>query len=180
MLKHLHPQTVTAKGHLTQSRQNLQYTKTKPVNEKVYLTTYKKSIKALTISDKTDSLNTPEDTIQASKHNDFFPTSDSPNIKRNEVLYSLVESSLSGLSYIDLAGKFPYRSAQGNEYILVAYHYDANAILVQPLKNRQAASITEAWEKINACFEFAAVKPSTCILDNEASQDLQIALNKKH
>ena len=62
---------------------------------------------------------------------------------------------------------------------MVAYHYDANTILAQPLKNRQAASITEAWEKINACFEFAAVKPSTCILDNEASQDLKTALNKK-
>ena len=53
-----------------------------------------------------------------------------------------------------------------------------NAILAQPLKNWQATSVTEAWKKINACFEFAAVKSSTCIIDNEALQDLKAALNK--
>ena len=117
------------------------------MDEKIYLDNIRKNIKALIASGKTDSSQSLEDIICASMHKDCFPPSDSPNIKRNEVLYSLVESSPSGLSYIDLTGRFPYRSAQGNEYILVAYHYNANAILAQPLKNRQVASITEAWEK---------------------------------
>lgn len=58
-----------------------------------------------------------------------FSSSDGPNIKTNEVIYALFNSSPSGLAYIDLTGRFPYRSARGNEYIFVAYHYDANAIL---------------------------------------------------
>ena len=37
-------------------------------------------------------------------------------------------------AYMDLIGRFPYCSSRGNEYILVAYHYDANAILGVPLK----------------------------------------------
>ena len=114
------------------------------MDEKIYLDNIQKNIKALIASGKTDSSQSLEDIIRASMHKDCFPTSDSPNIKRNEVLYSLVASSPSGLSYIDLTGRFPYRSAQGNEYILVAYHNDVNTILAQPLKNRQAASITEA------------------------------------
>ena len=178
MSKHLHPQTATAKGHLAQSRQNLQSTKTKPVDEKIYLDNIRKNIKALIASGKTDSSQSLEDIIRASMHKYCFPPSDSPNIKQNEVLYLLVDSSPSSLSYIDLTGRFPYRSDQGNEYVLVAYYYDANAILAQPLKNRQAASITKAWEKINANFEFAAVKPATCIIDNEASHDLKTALSK--
>ena len=35
---------------------------------------------------------------------------------------------------MDLMGRFPYQSSRGHEYILVAYNYDGNAILAQPLK----------------------------------------------
>ena len=48
-------------------------------------------------------------------------------------------------TYSDLTGKFPIQSSRGNNYILVAYHPDANAILVTPLKNRSATCIVEAW-----------------------------------
>lgn len=43
---------------------------------------------------------------------------------------------------MDLTGQFPYRSAKGNEYLLIGYHNDANAILAIPIKNRQAETIT--------------------------------------
>ena len=66
---------------------------------------------------------------------DLFPPSDSPNLKINEVIYSIIDSPPTGLSYIDLTGRFPYKSTRGNEHILVGYHYDANAILATPLKN---------------------------------------------
>ena len=109
---------------------------------------------------------------------DAFPPSDNPNIKTNEVIYAIFDSSSKGLAYIDLTGRFPYRSAQGNEYILVGYHYDANAILSTALKNRQAASITAAWNNLNKKFQYAGVSPTTCVIDNEASLDLKTALKK--
>ena len=37
--------------------------------------------------------------------------------------------------YYDLNGKFTVQLERGNNYILVAYHYDANRILTTPLKN---------------------------------------------
>ena len=61
----------------------------------------------------------------------------------------------------------------------VAYNYDANAILVLPLKNRQAASIVDAWEKINARFDSVGVKPNMYIMDNECSADLQMEIGKQ-
>ena len=36
---------------------------------------------------------------------------------------------------------------------MVAYHYDANAILVDPVKNRQAGSLTAAWTIFNETFK---------------------------
>ena len=39
---------------------------------------------------------------------------------------------------MDLTGRIPCKSFKGNEYILIAYHVDSNAILGQAIKNKQA------------------------------------------
>ena len=182
--KHLHPSTFTAKGHLSQTRQHLQSTKIlSPTQNSTYLTNIKKNIKALQKDNKSNGKQSLEQLLRASIEDDAFPSSDEPNQKTNEVIYALFESSPSGLTYIDLTGRFPYRSARGNEYILVGYHYDANAILATALKNRQAAIITDAWQKINRHLQSAGCKPSTVFVDNEASQHLKNAFaadNIKH
>ena len=56
----------------------------------------------------------------------------------------ILDPSAQTVGYWDLAGRFPYRSAQGNQYIMIAYHVDSNAILLQPLKNRESDSIITA------------------------------------
>ena len=61
------------------------------------------------------------------------------------------------MGYISLTGRFPFRSAKGNQYLLVAYHFDANAIYAKPIKNRESNSITVAWEVINKKIEHAGV-----------------------
>ena len=61
--------------------------------------------------------------------------------------YSTVEVTPKNMVYTDLTGRFPYRSSRVNEYILVGYHYDSNTILAEPLKNRTAPMIIEAWGK---------------------------------
>lgn len=38
-------------------------------------------------------------------------------------------------AYIDLCGHFPYASSHGNEYIVIAYHYDINCVLGTTVKN---------------------------------------------
>ena len=94
-------------------------------------------------------------------------------------MYTIIEHTKKGFGYVDLTGRFPYISAQGNQYILVAYGYDSNAILVEPIKNRNANTITKAWEKIHKKFECAGVAPQTYVLDNEASNLLKAAMKEK-
>ena len=139
--KHLHPSPATSKGHLCQTRQHLQSTK----HNNTHVGDIKHNVESLkkvqALHPKQTKLN--HDTLLMDQ--DSFPTSDIPNERSNNVLYTIFDSSPTELSYIDLTGRFPYKSARGNQYILVAYHHDANAILAQPLKNREAATITARW-----------------------------------
>ena len=82
------------------------------------------------------------------------------------------------MTYMDLCGKFPYRSRSGNEYMLVSYNYQANAILVEPIKNKQAKTMTDAWRKMMKQFEHVGVKPTCCVIDNEKSEELIDAFSK--
>ena len=65
---------------------------------------------------------------------DHFPASPDPNTKTNEMAYTFINCSTLSLAYQDLAGQFPYKSTQGNQYILVGYHYNANCNLAQLVK----------------------------------------------
>ena len=79
---------------------------------------------------------------------------------------------------MDMTGEFPVRSSRGNQYILVAYNYDANAILAEPIKNKQAKTITTAYEKMHRNFIQAGVAPHTWVLHNERSGEIESAFEK--
>ena len=80
--------------------------------------------------------------LQADICRDNFPPTPTPNKKTNAVVYSVFENSKKDMGYIDLPGKFPFISAAGTQYLLVAYNVDANSITVATLKNRNAPTIT--------------------------------------
>ena len=109
---------------------------------------------------------------------DFFPEPDSPNIRTNDLCAIVVPFNQKSIAYSDLTGRFPYKSSRGNEYLLVVYDYDSNAILVEPLKNRAAKTITTAYEKIHTVFKNRGIAPKLYILDNEISGDFKAALKK--
>jgi len=77
---------------------------------------------------------------------DFFPPSDTPNLKTNDTVYAMVDPSKMGSASMDLTGRFPYTSRRGNQYVLVGYHYDANYIAAIPLKRRTGTEITNGWK----------------------------------
>ena len=83
------------------------------------------------------------------------------------------------MGYMDLTGCFPTKSARGNQYILIAYYYDANTIYAHPIKNRESPTITEAWSIINKKFTITGVQPNTYIIDSEASLELKTAMKKR-
>ena len=150
--KSLPDSTATAKGHLNQERQGLQSTKSQT--------------------------SLPPDTQSISDDDDMFPLSDTPNLKQHQVVYAIMDSM--GKAYIDLTGRFPHCSSRGNQYILVGYHHDGNAILSTPLRKRTAAEITRGWTILNNKFASAGTEPQSYVIDNEANLLLKTAMLKRN
>ena len=79
-------------------------------------------------------------------------------------------------AYIDLTGRFPHKSSRGNLYFFLMYDYDTNAILVEPLKTRQAKEITSVYNKCHEKLRNNLTTPKLYILDNECSNNLKLSI----
>ena len=165
--KYLLPSEATALNHMKQERQGLQ--STKKVTFQDFQKIKQEQKKQLLLEDNKENL----------KIDKYFPPSDVPNKTSKEVIYSIIDSNEMSSAYSDLCSCFPERSSRGNNYILLAYHPNANAILSQAIKNRSASCITEAWTITNKRFKKAEVKPKNWIMDNECSSNLKSALSKE-
>ena len=161
LIKNIH----TEQGHLRQEQQHLQSTdyknKLREIQEKI--TRLKNQHPGIPF----------QQLLQSDSHRDFFPPSDTPNLRTNCVIYQVFSSSPTGLGYTDLTGRFPYCSSRGNEYIFIGYHYDANAILALPIPDRKATTLVPAWKELHARFAQAGMAPDTYIQDNEISRDMR-------
>ena len=58
---------------------------------------------------------------------------------------------------------------------MVAYYYDSNAILVEPLQNHKAQSLVTAWETLHNKIAKAGTEHNTWVKDNECSAELKLA-----
>ena len=72
--------------------------------------------------------------------------------------------------YTDQTGKFPTISSNGMQYCFVLYSFDANAILVEPIKQRSASELLRAHQKLVQYLTERGYKPNMHYLDNEAPQ----------
>ena len=61
--------------------------------------------------------------------------------KTHDTYVALMPFKTTHKAYGDLTGRFPYVSSRGNQYFLVVYDYDSNAILVEVLKSRSGKEI---------------------------------------
>ncbi len=87
---------------------------------------------------------------------------------------------LTAKAYGDLTGRFPYQSSCGNQYFLVVYNYDSNAILVELLKYRNGTKIKNPYLAIINRLTTHGCAPSTFILDNEVSTNLLTTFRNKN
>jgi len=140
----------TLKGHLDQERKNLQSTKASSV-----------------LSSTNENEN----------HQDAFPEK-SHTISKN-CFYIILDMAKEAATYTDLTGRFPHQSSRGNNYVFVAYNYDGNAILVEPMQNREADTIISCWKKCHDRLINNGVVTTHYILDNECSAAFKTALKNE-
>jgi len=81
--------------------------------------------------------------------------------------------------HFDQTGHFPAMSRRGNKYIMVLVEIDGNYIDAEPMKNKTEGSMIKAylalWERLT---ETGTVKPTTHIMDTEASAEYKKVIRK--
>jgi hypothetical protein len=82
---------------------------------------------------------TPIDTAHPT---DTSPTSDTPNTRSHICYAAIMEPT--GQIYTDQTGRFVVPSSNGNNYLLILYDYDSNAIITEPMRTRSGANILDA------------------------------------
>jgi hypothetical protein len=78
--------------------------------------------------------------------------------------------------YTDDMGRFPIRAQSGNQYVMLAYHAGANAILVQPFQTKADHHRIPAYNKIMARLKARNIHVTQQVLDNEASEAYKLAI----
>ena len=169
----LTPSIATAKGHLDQEQKNLQSTKTPHITTAATKST-QPSNQLTTQQSSVPPDTSTETTVPAPVS---LPTA-GPAEKTQEC-YAII-NRFDKKSYSDLTCRYPHISSRSNQYILVVYDYDSGGILVEPLKNCQAAEITKAWLNIHTRLERHGNSPKLYILDNEISFKYKTVLQKRH
>ena len=92
--KHLHPSSATAAGRRKQERYGLRSIK------------HSNQIATATTSTSLDE--------------DHFPPFNPNYTKTHDVCFALLPTI--DKAFMDMTGRFPYKSSRGSEYILIAYH----------------------------------------------------------
>jgi Reverse transcriptase (RNA-dependent DNA polymerase) len=102
---------------------------------------------------------------------DAFPPQPKKTKRTNTCFLTAMEPT--HIVYSDQTGRLPHPSSGGNNYLVIAYDYDSNHILLRPVKSRTATHLTEAIADIHATLTRGGCQPQFHRLDNECSQDLK-------
>ena len=97
--------------------------------------------------------------------------SQEPAVRTNFVYTKVVE--VTGQIFTDQTGRFPVTSSKGNQYIMVLYDFDSNAILAEPMKNRSEREMVQVYTKMHTYLCRRGLKPRLQKLDNECPAGLK-------
>ena len=99
--------------------------------------------------------------------------------KCGEVYLMVLEiRRMKGTIYTDLTGAFPVTSARGNKLLYIAYSYDANGILWEPMKIKNDNEMSRVFKTVYEKLEKRGIKPKFHIMDNEASSTVMSWLER--
>ena len=75
--------------------------------------------------------------------------------------------------FTDQTWRFHITSSHGYKYIMIAYDYDSNNILADPIKSRTSLHIKDAYQKMSKLLCSRGLTPRTHVLDNGCSKVLK-------
>jgi hypothetical protein len=84
--------------------------------------------------------------------------------------FATLADATSGTMYTDLTGAFPVISFKNMQYICVAYIYDLNTIIVNPMASCTDASFIAAFTEVFAILQAWDYQPALNIMDNKCSK----------
>jgi hypothetical protein len=149
--KHFHESNKTTKGHERKIRSGLRSTQPKPTK---------------------DNDDNPKPT-----GNTILPTSKEHNIF---IKIYTVEEEANKTVLTNQTGRFPKKSSQGNQYVMVLVHIDSNAILQEAMKNRTSGKMIRAYQVLIDQLRRVGVTPKQHILDNKCSADFKATIKKNN
>jgi hypothetical protein len=104
--------------------------------------------------------------ILALANDDLTPVTELANIATHMVFSAITDTH--NKIATDLTGQFPTVSGLGNQYILVCYVYDCNAILTTPVHNRSDTEHLWAFNLLHTYLVDCGFTPKHQCLDNKA------------
>ena len=87
---------------------------------------------------------------------------------------------MNGTIYTDLTGAFPVTSARGNKLLYIAYSYDANIIMWEPMKMKNESEMSRVFKTVYEKLDKRGIKPKFHIMDNEASSTVMSCMEQKN
>ena len=88
-------------------------------------------------------------------------------VAHNEVVFEL-----NGMIFTAQTGRFHSVSQKGNQYTMVLYNYDSNAILAKGCKSQTGTELTATYDKLYQRLIKAGIVPVIQRIDNEVSKIL--------
>ena len=99
-----------------------------------------------------------------------------PRVRSNELYIQVTPISK---LYTDDTGRFPVHARSGNQYIMIAYHFDANLILAEPFASGKDNHRLLAYDKIIRILINNKLTVGLQILENEVSAEYKRDITEK-
>jgi hypothetical protein len=110
-------------------------------------------------------------TFPDDQEEDPFPEQPKDNNRTNFCF--LTTSEPKHIVYTDQTGRLPQPSNSGNNYLLIAYDYDSNSILLRPYKNKTAQVLMDTIAQVHDTLTRGGCRPLFHRLDNECPAEVK-------
>jgi hypothetical protein len=107
---------------------------------------------------------------------DGFPTQQTT--RSHHCYLTIVEPKQ--LVYTDQTGRLPTASSTGHNYLMIAYDYDSNNILLRPFKSRAAEVLRATIKDIHLTLTNGGCQPKFHRMDNECSKEVKEFFTQNH